>query len=87
MSFQAITLQFEFILAVKCNSNLYAPYSCLLGGAGCQLSTQQFRERAVMSERAAGEGAASEAFLSASSLRASTVEPHKWHFPELTDSS
>lgn len=48
VSVQAITLQFEFILTVKRNSNLYAPLlSAPLGH--CQLSSQQFKERAVMS--------------------------------------
>lgn len=53
VSVQAITLQFEFILAVKRNSNLYAP---LLGAPlrHCQLSSQQFKERAVMSTSAQG---------------------------------
>lgn len=53
VSDQAITLQFEFILAVKRNSNLYAP---LLGAPlrHCQLSSQQFKERAVMSTSVQG---------------------------------
>lgn len=68
MSFQALTLQFEFILAVKRNSNLYAPCSCLFGGSGCQLHTQQFEERTVMNEHSGGGEATSQAFLSVSSL-------------------
>lgn len=45
MSVQAITLQFEFILAIKGYSNLYAPS---LGAPPRQLSSQQFKERAVI---------------------------------------
>lgn len=62
------------------------PYSSLLWGAGCQLSTQQFKERAVMSASAAGEGAAplhSAFFL----LPQWELDPHKWHFLVLTDSN
>lgn len=53
VSVQAITLQFEFILAVKCNSNLYAPlpHAPLRHG---QLSSQQFKERVVMSTSVQG---------------------------------
>lgn len=53
VSVQAITLQFEFILAIKRNSNLYAPlpHAPLRHG---QLSSQQFKERAVMSTSVQG---------------------------------
>lgn len=48
VSVQAITLQFEFILAIKCNSTLYVS---LLGALlrYCRLSSQRFKEGAVMS--------------------------------------
>jgi len=83
VSVQAITLQFEFILAVKRSSNLYAP---LLGSPlrHCQLSSQQLKEKSCNEHKCAGGKGKVHAAHNRVPVSLAGGGYFKWHYSKLS---